>query len=93
MGGLLAGQGRHDGAHRHPGQPWYVVESNIKKHARLNMLSHLLSSIDYEEVEPETVELPKRPQTGNYRRPPRELTTYVPDFAATLMGTKRAPLV
>ena len=74
-----------------PVSPWYVVESNIKKHARLNMLSHLLSSIDYEEVEPETVELPKRPQTGNYRRPPRELTTYVPDFAATLMGDKEGP--
>ena len=74
-----------------PVSPWFVVESNIKKHARLNMLSHLLSSIDYEEVEPETVELPKRPQTGNYRRPPRELTTYVPDFAATLMGDKEGP--
>ncbi len=74
-----------------PVSPWYVVESNIKKHARLNMLSHLLSSIDYEEVEPEAVELPKRPQTGNYRRPPRELTTYVPDFAATLMGDKEGP--
>ena len=68
--------------------PWFVVESHIKKHARLNMISHLLSSIPYEEVELERVELPKRPQIGNYRRPPRDLATYVPDFAATLTGDR-----
>ena len=70
--------------------PWFVVESHIKKHARLNMISHLLSSIPYHEVELETVELPKRPQIGNYRRPPRDLSTYVPDFAATLLGDREA---
>jgi polyphosphate kinase 2 len=69
-----------------PASPWFVVESHIKKHARLNMISHLLSSIPYTEVELEAVELPKRPQIGNYRRPPRDLATYVPDFAATLTG-------
>ena len=71
-----------------PASPWFVVESHIKKHARLNMISHLLSTIHYEEVELENVELPKRPQIGNYRRPPRDLATYVPDFAATLTGDK-----
>jgi polyphosphate kinase 2 len=69
---------------------WFVVESHIKKHARLNMISHLLSSIPYHEVELEKVELPKRPQIGNYRRPPRDLSTYVPDFAATLLGDSEA---
>lgn len=69
-----------------PANPWLVVESAIKKHGRLNMISHFLSSIPYQEVEPEVVELPKRPVTGNYRRPPRELATYVPDFATTLVG-------
>ena len=34
-----------------PQSPWYVVESDIKKHARLNMMSHLLSTIDYHDVE------------------------------------------
>ena len=34
-----------------PVSPWYVVESDIKKHARLNMMAHLLSTIDYHEVE------------------------------------------
>jgi polyphosphate kinase len=68
--------------------PWYVVESANKKHARLNMMSHLLSSIPYEEVEPEPVDLPTVPVTGNYRRPSRELATYVDDFAATLLGDR-----
>lgn len=71
-----------------PASPWFVVESAIKKNARLNMISHLLSTIPYEEVEPEKVELPKRPQIGNYRRPPRDLSTYVPDFATTLTGDR-----
>lgn len=34
-----------------PVSPWYVVESDIKKHARLNMMAHLLSTIDYADVE------------------------------------------
>ena len=71
-----------------PASPWFVVESAIKKNARLNMISHLLSTIPYAEVAPEKVELPKRPQIGNYRRPPRDLSTYVPDFVATLIGDR-----
>lgn len=67
--------------------PWFVVESDNKKHARLNMMSHLLSTIDYHDVERPTVELPERPvESGNYQRPSRELSTYVPDHVATLIG-------
>lgn len=70
-----------------PVSPWYIVESEIKKHARLNMMSHLLSTIDYHDVEKPQVKLPKRPVgNGNYQRPPRELSTYVDDYAATLIG-------
>jgi polyphosphate kinase 2 len=70
-----------------PNSPWYVVESDIKKHARVNMMSHLLSTIKYHEVKKPTVELPERPvETGTYQRPSRELTTYVPDHVAQLMG-------
>ncbi|MCV7409417.1 polyphosphate kinase 2 [Mycobacterium florentinum] len=69
-----------------PVSPWYVVESDIKKHARLNMMHHLLTSISYHEVEEPKVDLPERPiETGNYQRPPRELSTYVDDYAATLI--------
>ena len=67
--------------------PWYVVESDIKKHARLNMMAHLLSTIQYHEVEQPKVKLPRHPIVSeNYRRPPRELSTYVEDYAATLIG-------
>ena len=65
-----------------PISPWYVVESDSKKHARLNMMAHLLSTIDYEDVEAPVVDLPAHPvRSGNYHRPPRELSTYVDDYA------------
>ncbi|MFB1295197.1 polyphosphate kinase 2 [Mycobacterium sp. pW049] len=72
-----------------PLSPWYVVESDVKKHARLNMISHLLSTIDYYDVDPPKVKLPKRPVlSGDYQRPPRELSTYVDDHVATLTGDR-----
>ena len=68
--------------------PWYVVESDVKKHARLNMISHLLSTIEYAEVPRPRVSLPKHPiESGNYHRPPRSLSKYVPDHVATLIRT------
>ena len=70
-----------------PMSPWYVVESDIKRHARLNMMSHLLSTIDYQHVHAPVVDLPKhRVHSGDYRRPPRELSTYVDDYVATVLG-------
>ncbi|ORW74100.1 polyphosphate kinase 2 [Mycobacterium saskatchewanense] len=70
-----------------PVSPWYVVESDIKKHARLNMMSHLLSTIDYYDVGRPKVTLPKHPVVSdNYHRPPRELSTYVDDYVSTLIG-------
>ena len=70
-----------------PSSPWYVVESDIKKHARLNMIAHLLSSIPYTEVPHAPVNLPDRlDQSSTYQRPPRELSIYVPDHAASLLG-------
>jgi polyphosphate kinase len=70
-----------------PGSPWYVVESDVKKHARLNMMAHLLSTIDYRDVKKPNVKLPAHPVVSdNYQRPPRELSTYVDDHVATLIG-------
>ena len=70
-----------------PMSPWYIVESDLKKHARLNMIAHLLSTIDYYDVDLPTVSLPKKPVvSGNYRRQVRELSTYVDDHVATLMS-------
>jgi len=66
--------------------PWFVVESDIKKHARLNMIAHLLSSIPYIEVPPPDVELPKRlTATSDYQRPPRDQFSYVPDYASKFL--------
>jgi polyphosphate kinase len=70
-----------------PGSPWYVVESDVKKYARLNMMAHLLSTIDYRDVEKPKVKLPAHPVlSGNYQRPPRELSTYVDNYVATLIS-------
>ena len=72
-----------------PVSPWYVVESDVKKHARLNMMAHLLSTIEYHDVERPKVKLPAHPvRSGTYQRPPRELSTYVNDYVATLMGDR-----
>ena len=64
--------------------PWYVVEAEDKRRARINMIAHLLSSIDYTEVRREPVTLPERPKAVNYTRPPRDLFRYVPDHAAIM---------
>ncbi|RYZ63424.1 MAG: polyphosphate kinase 2 [Proteobacteria bacterium] len=76
-----------------PSSPWFVVESDIKKHARLNMISHLLSTIPYTDVPREKVKLPDRPgASSGYERPPRELATYVPDHVAELRGDREKDL-
>lgn len=69
-----------------PVSPWYVVESDIKKHARLNMMAHLLSTVEYRDVEKPVVKIPAHPiVSGNYQRPARELSNYVDDHVAQLM--------
>lgn len=47
--------------------PWFVADSNDKKRARLNIITHLLKHIPYEEVPREKVVLPKRQKAGKYR--------------------------
>ncbi len=62
-----------------PEAPWYVVEANDKRRARLNCIDHFLSLLPYEEVPHETVVLPDRVSNPDYERSalPREL--YVPE--------------
>ncbi|WP_406069008.1 polyphosphate kinase 2 [Streptomyces sp. NBC_01020] len=64
--------------------PWYVVESDDKRRARLNMIAHLLSTMPYYDAAPAALTLPPRPPATGYQRPPRDLQTYVPDHAAGL---------
>jgi polyphosphate kinase len=49
--------------------PWYVVDANDQRRARLNCISHLLNLIPYDEVPHETVKLPKRQERGDYVDP------------------------
>ena len=59
--------------------PWYVVNADSKRAARLNCISHLLSMIPYEEVPWEEVELPERQDRTGYVRPPMSDQTFVPE--------------
>ena len=59
--------------------PWYVVDADSKKAARLNCISHLLSLIPYETVPWEDVELPERQSGVGYVRPPITDQTFVPE--------------
>jgi len=68
-----------------PEAPWYVVESDEKRNARVNMMAHLLSTIPYVSNPPATsLTLPPRPRPTGYERPPRDHATYVPDHSGTL---------
>jgi polyphosphate kinase 2 len=57
--------------------PWWVVDADNKKEARLNLMAHLLSLLPYEQPELPDIELPER-QNRNYERPPLEQQRFVP---------------
>ena len=60
--------------------PWWTVEADDKRRARLNCISHILGSVPYQDVTPPALRLPKRrPPKGNYVRPPKRDQNYVPD--------------
>jgi polyphosphate kinase 2 len=59
--------------------PWFVVEADDKRRARLNVISHLLSLIPYEDLTPARIELPPRQPELGYVRPPRSDQTFVPN--------------
>ena len=50
-----------------PEAPWFIVNADIKKHARLNCITHLLSKIPYEDAIPDKIELPDRRE--DYKTP------------------------
>jgi polyphosphate kinase 2 len=59
--------------------PWFVVNADDKRRARLNCISHLLSMIPYEYVEPDPIKLPMRENIKGYVRPPKSEQTFVPE--------------
>ncbi|MEI7663449.1 MAG: polyphosphate kinase 2 [Bacteroidota bacterium] len=58
--------------------PWYVVEADDKRRARLNCISHLLSLVHYADVPRETIILPPLEKDKSYVRPPMSEQTFVP---------------
>jgi polyphosphate kinase len=58
--------------------PWWVVEADDKRRARVNTITHLLASIPYEYEPPAALKLPTRQGDGGYVRPPRETQRFVP---------------
>ena len=63
-----------------PQAPWYVVDSNDKRRARLNCIHHLLSMIPYEEIQPPPIELPELQGDIGYLRPPMDTQKFVLDL-------------
>jgi polyphosphate kinase len=61
--------------------PWYIVNADDKRRARLNCISHLLSLIPYQDVKREKVELPKRQKAHGYMEPRNRRYNVVPDVS------------
>ena len=64
--------------------PWFVVEADDKRSARINCIAHLLTRIPYVEEPRERIELASRQIDDGYVRPDQSIYTHVPDHAATL---------
>ena len=58
--------------------PWFVVDADDKKKARLNCIAHLLGTIPYKDLSPEPLELPERQVDATYKRPPKSSQRFVP---------------
>ena len=59
--------------------PWYVVNGDNKKRARLNCIAHLLSQVPYQKTKFKRIELPPLPDHHDYLRPPVDYQTFVPE--------------
>ena len=62
-----------------PESPWYEVDADLKRRARLNCIAHLLSLVPYEDVSHPRIELPPRQKDPGYRRPPEGRAQLDPD--------------
>ena len=58
--------------------PWWIVDGNIKRHARLNTITHLLSQIPYKDLTPKQLKLPRRQKAGDYQPPDYSGFNFVP---------------
>ena len=62
-----------------PEAPWFTVEADDKRRARLNCLRHILSKVPWEDMTPPGIKLPPRPKKGDYTRPPINEQFFVPN--------------
>src|SRR5438093_5198524 len=72
-----------------PEAPWFVVEADDKRRARINCIAHLLSQVPYVPKTLPVIKLPKPQADKGYVRPSRDIYTYVPDHAAALLTDGR----
>jgi polyphosphate kinase 2 len=63
-----------------PEAPWFTVDANDKRRARLNCIRHILSKVPYEDMTPKPIKLPPRRSQGEYQRPPLNEQFFVPDW-------------
>jgi hypothetical protein len=59
--------------------PWFMVDADDKKRARLNCIHHLLTMIPYKDLTPEPIELTPRHENKGYVRPPLNEMTFIPE--------------
>jgi polyphosphate kinase len=59
--------------------PWYVVNADSKRRARLNVIKHLLSLIPYQDLTPDPITLPPREPDKGYVRPPIDEQSFIPE--------------
>ena len=62
-----------------PEAPWFTVEADDKRRARLNCLRHVLSKVPWKDMTPPAIKLPDRPDQGDYTRPPINEQFFVPN--------------
>jgi hypothetical protein len=71
-----------------PEAPWFTVEADDKRRARLNCIRHLLSKVPYEDMTPEPIKLHPRKSGGHYQRPPMGEQFFVPNcYPSTLSSS------
>jgi polyphosphate kinase 2 len=61
-----------------PESPWFVVDADDKRAARLNTIVHFLGQIPYEDLTPPPIEIPERQKAGKYHRPPLDSQNWIP---------------
>jgi polyphosphate kinase len=59
--------------------PWFIINADNKKRARLNCIAHLLTQIPYKDLTPMEMELPQRQRDTGYKRPKKSSQRWVPE--------------